>query len=519
MRLSVALALSLLLLGPECAHAPPAPESPRAVVQEQGTRGGQPYVKLTFRPLLAGAARERLAPEEVRTLVYALEELLGSPEWRASVGVSHPSLPSGSMSEVPESPQERWSRILRHYSALYGASSQPLPEALLEEEKFARAFMLSIKYMPEGVRAGAQELFTSRTVILALIASGLTYLGLWLAPEPVLSKMIAAGLTVALMLAYGVAEIVHVAKVFMQFYQEVSEAQSLEALEAAARRFGEALGKVGVRILAMVVGGAVSKALAKTPLPDMGSLLPSLQRFVAAGAGGGQVQVTVVVGAAAQVDVAAGTLVLMGTSVGTAEAALTAALASPRTSGDCRPESNKGSARKHHIATDKNRVSDATVAPGHHSSKNECDMRIKGRWHLSAPVGAVGEELDPWQFKEGREQSAALARRNPCTPARMSRLLRERGRPTYCASASNWRFISSARSSPRACSAAETLAPSSPCVSTSSQLNCTALKMLPCRSKGAMKPPTMRVSIAGASEGWSWLRLKNCVVACPLPGW
>lgn len=32
----------------------------------------------------------------------------------------------------------------------------------------------------------------------------------------------------------------------------------------------------------------------------------------------------------------------------------------------------------------------------------ECDMRIKGRWHLSAPVGAGGEGLDPWQFEEGR---------------------------------------------------------------------------------------------------------------------
>jgi hypothetical protein len=32
----------------------------------------------------------------------------------------------------------------------------------------------------------------------------------------------------------------------------------------------------------------------------------------------------------------------------------------------------------------------------------EDDMRIKGRWHLSAPVGTSGGEIDPWQFKKGR---------------------------------------------------------------------------------------------------------------------
>jgi hypothetical protein len=362
LRIPITLVLSLLVLGPECAHSPPAPEGPRVVVQEEGTRGGTPYVKLAFRPAMTAEARERLTPEEARVLVELLEEALERPQWRAMLGVSHPQA-SHSLSEVPESAKERWRRILGEYKALYGASEQPLPEALVEDEKFATALKLSVKYMPEGVRAGAVELFSSRTVILALIASGLTYLGLWLAPEPVLSKAIAAGLTVALMIAYGVVEIVHVAKAFMQFHQEVSEATSLEELEAAARRFGESMGKVGLRIIATVAGGAVSKLLAKAPLPELGSLLPQLRQFVAAGAGGTQVQVTVVAGAAAQVEVAAGTVVLMGASVGTADAAATAALASARTTGNCRPESNKGSARRHHIATDKNSISDATGGP------------------------------------------------------------------------------------------------------------------------------------------------------------
>lgn len=30
------------------------------------------------------------------------------------------------------------------------------------------------------------------------------------------------------------------------------------------------------------------------------------------------------------------------------------------------------------------------------------DMRIAGRWHLDGPLDERGEELNPWQFKEGK---------------------------------------------------------------------------------------------------------------------
>jgi hypothetical protein len=30
------------------------------------------------------------------------------------------------------------------------------------------------------------------------------------------------------------------------------------------------------------------------------------------------------------------------------------------------------------------------------------DMRFPGRWHLRSPVDARGQQVDPWQFKEGR---------------------------------------------------------------------------------------------------------------------
>lgn len=52
------------------------------------------------------------------------------------------------------------------------------------------------------------------------------------------------------------------------------------------------------------------------------------------------------------------------------------------------------------------------------------DRRSRDRWHLGAPLDAVGEELDPWQFKHGRMLELGCVPRFP---------LDVRGRPLdYC---------------------------------------------------------------------------------------
>lgn len=363
LRLPATLILSLLLLlGPACAHfEQPLPQGPRIEVTEEGTGHGKPYVKLVFRPLLREVARERLTAEEARAFVESMEDALEKPEWRALLGVSHPGVPASSLSEIPPGTGEQWRHILKEYATLYGSSNQPLPE-ILPDDKFATALILSTRYMPEGVRAGAEELFSSRTVIMAVIVAGLTYLTLWLAPDPVFTKSAATMVTVGLMALYGVTEIINVAKAFMRFYRDVSAATTLEELEAAARHFGESMGKVGVRIMAMVAGGAMSRALPKSSLPSPGSLWPP-QRVVAMTAEGAEVEMALSAGTSTLVEVSTSTAVLMGVSTTTAATAGLAAMSSARTTGDCRPESNKGDARRHHIATDKNEISNATGGP------------------------------------------------------------------------------------------------------------------------------------------------------------
>jgi hypothetical protein len=328
-------------------------------VREQSTKSGRPYVKLVFRPLPRDSALERLTAEEARVFVVAMEEVFGrAGEHRVQLASASNMLFKSNF-EVSPDDAERGRRILEEYVKLYGAPGQPLPEGF-HDSKFMTAFMLSTRHMPEGVRAGAQELFSSRTVVMAIIASGMTYLALWLAPDPVLSKAIASGITVGLMVIYGVSEIINVARAFVGFYQEVNAATTMEQLEAAAKRFGESMGKVGVRIMAMVASGALAKSLPNTPMPGLGALTRPPRQFVATSPSGVEVAVSVAEGASTQVNVSTGTAVLMGVSVSTAGAA---ARSSARTIGDCRPESNKGDARKHHIATDKNHVSDATGGP------------------------------------------------------------------------------------------------------------------------------------------------------------
>lgn len=65
----------------------------------------------------------------------------------------------------------------------------------------------------------------------------------------------------------------------------------------------------------------------------------------------------------AQVSVADGTVVLMGVSAGTTASAVSSAVAASRTTGACRDESNKGDARGHHIATDKNDTAEVRGGP------------------------------------------------------------------------------------------------------------------------------------------------------------
>nr|WP_275439035.1 AHH domain-containing protein [Archangium violaceum] len=243
---------------------------------------------------------------------------------------------------------------------LQGPSSLPLA-ASLENSRWFQALKLSPRYMDEGVREAAMELLTSPTVAYSMAVSMMLYMAAWAAPEPVFSKALAAAVTLGLLMTYSAVELHTVGVACLNLYREAEAAKTQEQLEAVAERFGKAIGGVGLRVLVTVAGAKLAKGLPEVPRGGLWARL-SPPRF-AFGRGGGGGGFTFGAGARAQVSVADGTVVLMGVSANTTASALASVAASARTTGDCRDASNKGDAKAHHLATDKNDISDASGGP------------------------------------------------------------------------------------------------------------------------------------------------------------
>ncbi|HYO56391.1 AHH domain-containing protein [Archangium sp.] len=247
------------------------------------------------------------------------------------------------------------------YEELFGPSSMPLPSSL-ESSRWFLALKLSPRYMDEGVREAAMELLGSPAVAYSLALSMMLYMAAWAVPEPVFSKALAAAVTLGLLMTYTAAELYSVGMACLNLYRDAEAARTQEQLEAVARRFGKAIGGVGLRVLITVAGAKLAKGLPEVPKGGMWARL-SPPRFAFAGGGGARGGFTVGAGTRAQVSVADGTVVFMGVSANTTVHAVSAAVAASRTTGACRDESNKGDAKGHHIATDKNDTAEVRGGP------------------------------------------------------------------------------------------------------------------------------------------------------------
>lgn len=185
------------------------------------------------------------------------------------------------------------------------------------------------------------------------------YLLAWAAPEPVFSKAFAAAITVGLLLTYTATELHHVGLACLNLYREAEAARTQEQLNAAAERFGKAMGGVGLRVLVTVAGAKLAQGLPRIPEGGLWARLsPPRSALVGAGASGWSLGA----GARAQVGLADGTVVLMGVVANTTAAAVGATRASARTTGDC-AESKQDDNQRHHLCTNKNSTSDATGGP------------------------------------------------------------------------------------------------------------------------------------------------------------
>jgi hypothetical protein len=311
-------------------------------------QGGQERgLRLTFKKLGPNPALALFSLEEAREVVEALGP-------RGSAGV----VMAGVLAEPPPlSDLEK--RVREAYEALYGSAQVALPESL-ERARWLKALALSPRYIGEGVREAAVEMFSSKAVLLSVGMSMMLYMVAWAAPEPLFSKAFAMAVTIGLLMTYTAVELYNVGLACLRLYQEAEAARTQEQLEAVAERFGKAMGGVGLRVLVTVAGAKLSRALPEVPGGGLwGRLSPP--RFGLAGAGG-RGGLVVGEGARGQVRVADGTVVLMGVTANTTAAAVASAVGASRRTGAC-AESKKEDNQAHHLCTNKNDTSEASGGP------------------------------------------------------------------------------------------------------------------------------------------------------------
>jgi len=301
------------------------PEAPAAVGRRvQEPAGGLPWVEspsvristlpdgrwaLSFPDLTLSPDLERLSVEEVRPLLAAVDSL--RPR-RARPRLRLLEVPGATHSNRgPAIPWE--SRLREDFLSLFGPALLPTPESL-ESSKLVLALQLSTRYMDDGIRDAAQELFSAPAFVLGVSLSIAVYFAAWLAPEPLFSKAFAAALTVRLSLLVGVVELARLAVACIQLHQEAEAATTPQELEAASERFGKSVGGTALRVLVVVASLGVPQVLPQVPKGGIWTLLSPLRHAPAGGPALESVNTAHVV--------ADGTLLITGVAAGTSATSL-----------------------------------------------------------------------------------------------------------------------------------------------------------------------------------------------------
>jgi hypothetical protein len=310
-------------------------------------------VRLYLPPVGVEPSFQRFTREDARRVLQQFhEDLAGLKQrgrWVASAG------PLLAPVQEPDSVEELLSK---QYTERYGEPSLPLPDSVLESP-LVMALRLSPKYMPEGIRDGAEELFRDPAFLAGVAVSLVVYVTSWAAPEPLFTKTFAVGATIVLVSAFSLAELVHAGGAALKLYQATRDIHSVEEVEAAARHFGRYAGGATLRVIVAAASWGVAKVVSK-PVPGglgrtwagLKNLLRLPQRFVLAE---GAALVEAAASSTVRVGVQQGVLLMAGVVTGATGASLRSAC------GDG-VLSLLGYAW-HHLATNKNRILDARGGP------------------------------------------------------------------------------------------------------------------------------------------------------------
>jgi hypothetical protein len=155
--------------------------------------------------------------------------------------------------------------LLREYTARYGEPALPLPGSLMESP-LVMALRLSPRYMPEGIREGAEELFRDPAFLAGMAVSLVAYVAAWAAPEPLFTKAFAVSVTVVMVSAFTLAELAHAGGAAMRLYEATRNIRTLAEVEEAARYFGLYAGGATLRGLVAAASWGIAKVVPK-PVP------------------------------------------------------------------------------------------------------------------------------------------------------------------------------------------------------------------------------------------------------------
>ena len=132
---------------------------------------------------------------------------------------------------------------------------------LQEDDKRSIAMALAVGPALEGVDAEVRAMLDPTRVLATLSISITAYMALLAAPDPVLTKGVAAGAAL-LLWGYLGFEFFDLIRAYRRLAEEAARATTFEELREAGERFGRVIGPNSVRILVLVGTAAVGETAA-----------------------------------------------------------------------------------------------------------------------------------------------------------------------------------------------------------------------------------------------------------------
>ncbi|WP_223641143.1 AHH domain-containing protein [Corallococcus sp. EGB] len=136
---------------------------------------------------------------------------------------------------------------------------------LNEEGKRTLAFRIALDSVWEETVEALKGMVDPEAMVSLLVSTGAVYFSLWLVPEPLLSKGVAATLTVALIAYLGWDTVWSLIQGWRVLASEVKDAQTFDGIRSAGEKYGEVMGKQAARafvMLAMAALGGTAQTLA-----------------------------------------------------------------------------------------------------------------------------------------------------------------------------------------------------------------------------------------------------------------